>query len=63
VERHLNPHLLRTLVIVVRTCSEVSRTKTAQACATGKSPFPPSPPHLLRSLLRGDGAADMRAGV
>jgi hypothetical protein len=43
VAGHLHPHLLRTLVIAVRTCCEVSRTEMAQACAKAPSPFPPSP--------------------
>jgi hypothetical protein len=43
VAGHRRPHLLRTLVIAVRTCCEVSRTEMAQACAKAPSTFPPSP--------------------
>ena len=41
--RHLHPYLLRTLVIAVRTCCEVSRTETAQTSVQGPSPSAPSP--------------------
>ena len=43
VARHLHPYLLRTLVIAVRTCCEVSRTETAQTSVQGPSPSAPSP--------------------
>ena len=61
VSHHLHPHLLRTVVIVVHTCCEVSRTEMAQACTKWSSPFPPSPSAPVAQPLRRDD--DMQEGV